>query len=159
MTRRYEVRGTSVYHPWANRRNANGEIVRKVVEGAEVFDTETRDYIGEGTTKIVAAYDRARELNGMPPMTTAKIKRALSKARIPLSTSHATRIRGWHNWTAGIEVRRGPSGTFVLSYTRRMHGNDPMDIPALMDRAAEALKSAGIECTRTIQDNSPIIEA
>lgn len=149
---RYEMSYTAIHHPWKQRRNTmTGVYEPKVVEAYIVRDTWTRDYVGNGSTKMAAVHDRVRELNGMPSVSLAQIKRALRKASISLSETHTTRISGWSNWSPGIDIRREHDGTFKLDYVVRMHGKDETNVPALMERAWNALTAAGIVCRIVVE--------
>lgn len=144
-THRYQLSYTSMPHPWKRRHDAvTGALVPVSVEACYVRDTQTGDYASDPSTKGAMIHDLVREKNGLPAVSLPAIKRALTKAKLSLSETHATRIRGWHNWTPGLEISRSVDGTFALTYVSRRYGEDKTDVPALMRRAVDALAAAGI---------------
>jgi hypothetical protein len=81
------------------------------------------------------------------PLTAARLHSILRKAGFRRSSSHPTRVRGWHRVTAGYSVDRYgvEAGAFLLTYKNDSQGTgreiDPSVVLALY---ARALDSAGL---------------
>lgn len=55
------------------------------------------------------------------PTTRAAVLRALRKADIAVSNSHATRIRGWHSWMEGVNVSNVSPFSETFTHKGRRH--------------------------------------
>jgi hypothetical protein len=49
----------------------------------------------------------------------------LAERGIPKATSHTTMIRGWCDWTDGVEVRCSRGAVYLYANTHCQYGNDP----------------------------------
>lgn len=81
------------------------------------------------------------------PVTPAKVRTVLRKAGHVAAKSHATRIRGFRDWSAGWQVSTHSNGTICVDYR---HGSfDSMKGERRcgnLSRYYDALIAAGIAC-------------
>lgn len=145
--RRYKLDETLEPHPWRKRRDHNGQLIPALQSRRGVKDTETGDWHTKPRPRHQSQYADARAANGLPPLTTQKVRSVLKKAGLHFSALHTTRVRGWHSTTSGVTVWQTETGTihvgYVFNHWAKAHPYQTMLAPAL-----KALQDAGLNPTQ-----------
>ncbi|HEY4530126.1 MAG TPA: hypothetical protein VIG97_07335 [Luteimonas sp.] len=144
---RYELRATTVHHPFYKRHNRyTGAYEPKIVEGRGIWDREQQDWRVEPGMKSEVRWESVRELNELPPMRAAAVSAKLRKAGHRIAKWNASgMVRGWGDWSAGAHVEQLDNGTIQVSdRVGRWSKQTPERARELVQQYAEALQDAGI---------------
>lgn len=145
---RYKLDERLEKHPWRksiNRMSRQLEPDWHSVRG--IKDTQTGEWHTEPREKKPVHFLEVRRLNGMPPLTPQKVRGVLKKAGIEFSTSHTTRIRGWHSTTSGATVWQADNGAISVGYVFH-HWAKERQYHAMLAPALAALRAAGLNPTQ-----------
>lgn len=144
---RYKLDETFEPHPWRKRRGHNGQLIPALQPLRGVKDTETGDWHTKPRPRRQSQYADARAANGLPPLTTQKVRSMLKKAGLYFSTSHTTRVRGWHSITSGVTVWQTETGTIHVGYVFNHWAKERPYLTKLAP-ALKALQDAGLNPTQ-----------
>lgn len=146
--RRYELREQSAPHPWRKVRvTGMTKLVPALSWLRGVWDNETDDWATKPRSKDAGQFADVRKLNGLPPLTPQKVRGVLKKAGIDFSSTHTTRIRGWHSTTSGTTVWQSDDGSISVGYSFN-HWAKERPYRTVLAPALKALQDAGLNPTQ-----------
>lgn len=145
---RYKLDETTAPHPWRKRRHPISKALEPDLTWVRgIRDTQTGKWHIEPRSKTAAQFADVRKLNGLPPLTPQKVRGVLKKAGIEFSTTHATRIRGWHSTTSGTTVWQSDNGSISVGYSFN-HWAKERPYRTVLAPALKALQDAGLNPTQ-----------
>lgn len=148
MKRRYELREQAADHPWRKVRiTGQSQLVPALTWKRGVWDNETHDWATKPLRKEASQFAEVRALNGMPPLTQQKVRGLLKKAGINFSSTHTTRIRGWHSTTSGVSVSQHDDGVIIVGYSFN-HWAKEFPTAKMLATPLKVLQDAGLNPTQ-----------
>lgn len=146
--RRYMLAETLEPHPWRKRRNPISKVLEPTWQPKRgIRDTQTREWHTKPMPRSQSQYADVRAANGLPPLTTQKVRSVLKKAGLVFSASHTTRIRGWHHTTSGVTVWQAEDGSISVGYNFN-HWAKERPYQTMLAPALKALQDAGLNPTQ-----------
>jgi hypothetical protein len=97
-------------------------------------------------------YATLREMNGLPPMSTAKVRAVLKKAGLIAAKYHRSgMVKGWGDWSPGYKVEYDDYGRVTVRYQPgRWYDGGTTEYASYF----EALSKAGLPINR--EDNGAL---
>lgn len=151
---RYELRPTSVAHPYRARFDrVTGERRPMIVEGVKLVDTSTGATLREGM-RARFPLSELRELNGLAPLTAARVSAILRKAGHGIGKWNASaRVRGWGEYSRGALVESDSYGRVSIRYVAsHWSKHTHADEVAAVARYVDSLTAAGLTCLAFTRD-------
>lgn len=99
---------------------------------------------------------KPRKGQGLKMVTAQAVSRALG-AHFKRSENSATRIRGWHYYTAGFEVMQSGFKAVVRYQTSSQRNQESIDIESLMNEYTNLLIAKGYTVSPITYWGSPAI--
>lgn len=145
---RYQLDETTAPHPWRKRRHPISKALEPDLMWVRgIRDTQTGEWHVQPRSRDAGQFAEVRALNGLPPLTPQKVRGVLRKARIQSSSSHTTRVRGWHHVSSGTTVWQSDDGSITVGYAFN-HWAKEHHVKELLAPALKALQDAGLNPTQ-----------